>query len=231
MAIIFVVEDNESLREAIAAYLMLDDHTVVEFSGVAGVADAVKARNPDLLVLDVMLPDGDGFQLAKRIRSATEVPILFLTARTSESDRITGFELGGDDYVVKPFSAKELVLRINAILRRSQKVVPEHLQNIRSFVLKDAVMKIDESTHQTTIDELQISLTATEWKLLQQLSSRAGYVVTRENLMESALDYLIPEGSERTIDTHIKNLRVKLGKEQWIETVRGFGYRFAGKVK
>jgi DNA-binding response OmpR family regulator len=119
MARIFVIEDNESLREAVVSYLRLAEHEVVEFARLEGVEQALAAREPQLIVLDVMLPDGDGFQLARRIRKSSGVPLLFLTARTSESDRITGFELGADDYVVKPFSPRELALRVEAILRRT----------------------------------------------------------------------------------------------------------------
>jgi len=124
MAEIIIVEDNDAIREAVGSYLRLDGHGVREFGRVQGVLEAVKMKNPDLLILDVMLPDGDGFQLAKRIRERSQVPMLFLTARTSESDRITGFEVGGDDYVVKPFSPKELALRVRSILRRTERGKP-----------------------------------------------------------------------------------------------------------
>ena len=119
MARVFVVEDNEGLRETIGSYLKLEEHTVVGFGRLAGVEEALRMQRPDLLILDVMLPDGDGFLFARRIRGWCATPIVFLTARTAESDRITGFEVGGDDYVVKPFSNKELMLRVRALLRRS----------------------------------------------------------------------------------------------------------------
>jgi DNA-binding response OmpR family regulator len=114
MARIFLVEDNESIREAVAGYLKLEEHEVIEFGGVADVLEVMRHRAPDLAILDVMLPDGSGFALAKKIRAVSRVPLVFLTAREAESDRITGFELGADDYVVKPFSPKELVLRVQA---------------------------------------------------------------------------------------------------------------------
>ena len=120
MARIFLVEDNETLREAVVSYLRLADHEVVEFGAIARVREAVDTRPPDLLILDVMLPDGDGFLLARQIRRTHAFPLIFLTAKTAESDRITGFELGADDYVVKPFSPKELALRVEALLRRSR---------------------------------------------------------------------------------------------------------------
>src|SRR3989339_827699 len=119
MAKIFVVEDNAGLSDAIVSYLEVDGHKVVLFDRISGVYEAVKMAQPDLIVLDVMLPDGDGFMLARRIRKITTTPILFLTARSSESDRITGFEIGADDYVVKPFSMRELVLRVRSIIART----------------------------------------------------------------------------------------------------------------
>ena len=119
MARIFVVEDNDSLREAVCSYLRLNDHDIEEFPRIGAVLEAIATKPPDLIVLDVMLPDGDGFLLARKIRGSHDVPIVFLTAKASESDRITGFELGADDYVVKPFSPKELSLRVEAVPRNA----------------------------------------------------------------------------------------------------------------
>ena len=118
MACIFLVEDNTLIREAVSGYLKLENHEIVEFPTAEGVEESVKKIKPDLLILDVMLPDGNGFLLAKSIRSFSSVPLIFLTAKDSESDRILGFELGADDYICKPFSAKELVLRAQALLKR-----------------------------------------------------------------------------------------------------------------
>jgi DNA-binding response OmpR family regulator len=227
MARIFVVEDNESLREAVCSYLRLNDHAIVEFPRIGGVLEAVETKPPDLIVLDVMLPDGDGFLLARKIRKQQGVPIIFLTAKASESDRITGFELGADDYVVKPFSPKELSLRVEAVLRRSGgSGVPA--AGSRSWTLGEQVLALDEAAHRATVDGREINPTVAEWKILAYLADRAGTVVSRERLLGESLDYLVAEGSERTVDTHIKNLRSKLGAPGWIETVRGFGYRFSG---
>jgi DNA-binding response OmpR family regulator len=227
MARVFVVEDNESLREAVCSYLRLNDHEVVEFPRVGGVLEAIQTKPPALIVLDVMLPDGDGFLLARKIRKDHTVPIIFLTARATESDRITGFELGADDYVVKPFSPKELSLRVEAVLRRSggKAVQPA---GPASWNLDWRIMELDEAAHRVTVDGAEINLTVAEWKILSYLTARAGTVVGRERLLGESLDYLVAEGSERTVDTHIKNLRSKLGEAGWIETVRGFGYRFSG---
>jgi DNA-binding response OmpR family regulator len=224
---IIVIEDNESIREAVASYLRLDNYEVYEFGRLQGVLEAVKMKNPDLIILDVMLPDGNGFQLAKRIRSISDVPIVFLTAKTSESDRITGFEIGGDDYVVKPFSPKELTLRVKSILKRSSKK-ERGKEHTGIWKIGNDVLSMDDLTHRTLVNEREIALTAAEWKILYTLAGSPGIVFSRDRLLGECLDYMA-EGSERTIDTHIKNIRIKLGTAVWIETVRGWGYRFSGK--
>jgi len=224
---IIVIEDNESIREAVASYLRLDNYEVYEFGRLKGVLEAVKMKNPDLIILDVMLPDGNGFQLAKRIRSISDVPIVFLTAKTSESDRITGFEIGGDDYVVKPFSPKELTLRVKSILKRSSKK-ERGKEHTGIWKIGNDVLSMDDLTHRTLVNEREIALTAAEWKILYTLAGSPGIVFSRDRLLGECLDYMA-EGSERTIDTHIKNIRIKLGTAVWIETVRGWGYRFSGK--
>jgi len=227
MAKIFVVEDNEALREAVCSYLRLNDHEIVEFSRIEGVFEAVETKPPELIILDVMLPDGDGFLLARKLRASHNVPIIFLTAKASESDRITGFELGADDYLTKPFSTKELSLRVEAVLRRtrvSEQTEPDRLR----WRLGGHTLELDEAGHRASVDGNPINLTVAEWKILSHLSTRPGVVVGRERLLGEGLDYLVAEGSERTVDTHIKNIRSKLGSSDWIETVRGFGYRFSG---
>ncbi|HEB10276.1 MAG TPA: response regulator, partial [Spirochaetales bacterium] len=146
MARIFFVEDNEGLREAATGYLKLDDHEVVEFGRLQGVLEALRVREPDLIILDVMLPDGNGFQLARSIRRDYNIPIIFLTAKTSESDRITGFEVGGDDYVLKPFSARELNLRVKAVLKRTGKEIAESRVSER-LVFKESELVMDSKAH------------------------------------------------------------------------------------
>jgi len=227
MARIFVVEDNEALREAVCSYLRLNDHEIVEFPRAGGLLEAVETKPPDLIVLDVMLPDGDGFLLARKIRKTQGLPIIFLTAKASESDRITGFELGADDYVVKPFSPRELSLRVEAVLRRSGQGQPQSTAPL-SWKLGKQVLELDETAHRALLAGKKINLTVAEWKILSHLAIHSGAVVSRERLLGESLDYLVAEGSERTVDTHIKNLRAKLGDPGWIETVRGFGYRFSG---
>jgi len=228
MARIFIVEDNENLREVVSSYLKLNKHAVVEFSGIKGLMKAVESQEPDLIVLDVMLPDGNGFLFARDLRQKYETPILFLTAKSSESDRITGFELGGDDYVVKPFSPKELVLRVEAILKRSKKNAPDETE-IMKWLLDDSELTIDYKGHRVTIDGNEVNLTPAEWNILHFLAVNARMVISRGKLLSNCLDYMNVDFSERTIDTHIKNIRSKLKNPKWISTIRSFGYRFEGK--
>lgn len=226
MACVIIVEDNSLIRDAVSGYLKLDGYKTLEFGGVSGVLDAVKRETCDLAILDVMLPDGSGFALAKEIRGASDIPLIFLTAKDSESDRILGFELGADDYICKPFSAKELVLRVHALLRRTGKSDGGKSSASGEWQSGNSAVFIDEGGHSVSVDGNPIELTSTEWKILLYLASNAGQVVSREQLLGECLNYFF-EGSERTIDTHMANLRSKIG-QQWISTVRGFGYRFSG---
>ena len=229
MSKILVVEDNEAILDSISSYLRLDDHEVFEFRHLRGVMDAVKMKNPDLIILDVMLPDGDGFQFARKLRAASDVPILFLTAKTSESDRITGFEVGGDDYVIKPFSPRELTLRVKSILKRTMKSQHEAAQN-NIWKLGEHLLRIDDVSHKAIIDDRELDFTPAEWKILWYLATNQGIVISRDRILGECLDYMAG-GSERTVDTHVKNIRLKLGDPSWIETVRGYGYRFSGIVQ
>ena len=226
MACVIIVEDNSLIRDAVSGYLKLDGYKTLEFGRVSGVLDAVKRETCDLAILDVMLPDGSGFALAKEIRAASDIPLIFLTAKDSESDRILGFELGADDYICKPFSAKELVLRVHALLRRTGKSDGGKSAASGEWQSGNSAVFIDEGRHSVGVDGNPIELTSTEWKILLYLASNAGQVVSREQLLGECLNYFF-EGSERTIDTHMANLRSKIG-QQWISTVRGFGYRFSG---
>ena len=155
------------------------------------------------------------------------IPIIFLTARDQESDRITGLEIGADDYVVKPFSTRELVLRVKAVLKRSSPSAAGQEGREDSYSLGNEQLHISEIKHRMLINGEPVVMTAAEWNIVVFLSEKAPQVFSRLQLLEYCLDS-IAEGSERTIDTHIKNIRHKLGKGNWIETVRGFGYRFNG---
>jgi len=228
-----IVEDNAAIRETVKAYLELAGFEVAEFPGTAGVVESLAFRKPDLFILDVMLGDGSGFALAKRIRQAApDAAFIFLTARETESDRVTGFELGAEDYVVKPFSPKELTLRVQAILRRigeeGRGGASAGDAEERSWALGDRVLTIKAAAHEAAIDGAALSLTPVEWRILEYLAHNAGNLVGRERILGECLEYS-HDGSDRTVITHLKNLRAKLDAPGWIETVRGFGYKFAGK--
>lgn len=227
MACILLVEDNAFIREALVGYLQLDEHKVIEFGETRGTMDVIHRGIVDLVILDVMLPDGSGFNLAKSIREVSQIPMVFLTAKDSESDRITGFELGADDYIVKPFSSKELALRIQALLKRCSRQQMEHSFPSHCWMLGNQTLELNKDTHTLIVNEQKLYLTGAEWKILQYLAEHENVVVSRERILSECLNYFF-EGSERTIDTHIANLRSKLGKAEWIGTVRGFGYRFNG---
>ena len=228
MSSIVIVEDNDFIREAIAGYLTLNNHRVYEFSGVEGVVPLVGKNPVDLMILDVMLPDGNGFELARKVRAAGDIPLMFLTAKDSEFDRILGFEIGADDYVVKPFSSRELILRVEALLKRcSRKEKEPPCSKSASWSLEGHTLSLEEDKHRIILDGAEVHLTGAEWKILLFLAERSAIVISRSRILTECLNYLF-EGSERTVDTHIANLRAKLGGVDWIGTVRGFGYRFNG---
>lgn len=230
MACILLVEDNPLITEAVSGYLQVEGYQTLTFGKVAGVLDVIKRGTVDLAILDIMLPDGNGFVLAKEIRKISTLPIIFLTAKDSESDRILGFETGADDYVCKPFSTKELVLRVQALLRRTGTKQETESGNKQSWKLGKDTLDIDSEKHSLFVNGKETYLTSAEWKILLYLSDTPTQVISREKILSECLNYYF-EGSERTIDTHIANLRTKLGQGDWIGTVRGFGYRFNGECK
>ncbi|AEJ62449.1 two component transcriptional regulator, winged helix family [Spirochaeta thermophila DSM 6578] len=226
MSRVYLVEDNAAIREAVSLYLRVEGVEVVEFDGVRGVVESMRLQRPDVCIIDVMLPDGDGFSLARRIRERDgKVGIVFLTAREAESDRILGFEVGADDYVVKPFSPRELVLRVKALMRRMGE--GGERGEAGEVEWEGRRLRVDGELPMAVVEGREVRLTPAEWRILRLLASSPGRVFTREQILGEALDYLY-EGSARTVDTHIKNLRAKLGISDWIETVRGIGYRMMG---
>lgn len=228
---IFVVEDHDSIRESVAQYLELSEYRVSKFSTIGEVTAALSHTIPDLLIQDIMMPDGDGFAFVKKLRTQYTFPIVFMTARTAESDRIMGFELGADDYVVKPFSPKELVLRIDAIFRRMGRSNGRSESQESRWSSGNSLLVFDETSHVLVLDGKEMGLTPAEWRIMSHLMANAGTLVSRAQLLESCFEYSC-ESYDRIIDTHIKNIRVKFGAcgTDWIETVRGYGYRFTGKL-
>lgn len=227
MKLIYIVEDHEVIRNGVIQYLELSGFEAKGYGTLEEARAAFSSRVPDMLIQDIMLPDGDGFSFVKEVRSKNQrLPIIFLTARIDESDKILGFELGCDDYITKPFSPKELVLRVEALFRRTDGQGSEN--SARSYSLGESTMVIDEDEHKLTIDGEIITLTAAEWRIVAFLASNSPNLISRAQILEKCFDYSF-ESYERVVDTHIKNIRAKLKKEGWIETVRGYGYRFAGK--
>jgi two-component system phosphate regulon response regulator PhoB len=222
MARVLVIEDEADLREVLQYNLTQAGHRpYTAATGEAGLKLAQEVR-PDIVLLDLMLPDLAGTSVVKSLRREPRtqlVPIIMLTAKAEEIDRIVGFELGADDYVVKPFSVRELILRIDAVLRRGR--TPEQ------HVLEAGELRIDKEAHRVTVSGEEISLTALEFKLLVTLIERPDRVQARGTLLSDvwAID---AEIASRTVDTHVKRLRDKLGTAgRFIETVRGVGYRFS----
>jgi two-component system, OmpR family, response regulator MtrA len=213
-----VIEDDEAISALVGTYLQQAGFEVVhESSGERGV-EAVDRRRPRVVVLDLGLPDGDGFELCRRLRESGDVPILILTARDEEVDRIVGLELGADDYVTKPFSPRELVARVRAVLRRTEPAPSE------ASVLEVGELRIDLPTRAATFAGLPLALRTLEFELLAELARQAGRVVTRDRLLDRVWGVSFAGGT-RTVDVHIAQLRKKLGRPDVIQTVRGSGYR------
>ena len=222
--LIYIVEDHAVIRDGVRQYLELSGYDVREFGDLTSTKKALQTETPDLLIQDVMLPDGDGFLFIKELKKEKDIPVIFMTARIEESDRILGFELGADDYVTKPFSPKELMMRVQAVLRRTSGPQSD------TFYIGDEVLTFDQGTHQAHINGEPMSLTAAEWRVLEYLIENLNQLCTREDILKYCFDYTY-ESYERVVDTHIKNIRAKLGGGDWIETIRGYGYRFLGSPK
>jgi len=219
---ILIVEDEKDIIEMVRYNLEKEGYSALRaHNGYDGVSLAKKER-PGLVILDLMLPDIDGFEVCRLLKKndiTNRIPIIMLTAKSRESDRVAGLELGADDYVTKPFSPRELIARIRAVLRRNVSVAP------RSKITA-GILNIDTIKHKIFISEKEILLTYTEFKLLEFMVQRPGVALSRGKLLDGVFGY-DSDVYDRTIDTHIKSLRKKLGKiKGYIETVRGVGYRF-----
>ena len=223
---ILIVEDDKNISKLIKYNLEKEGYKcIVSFDG----EDAIKTldKSPtDLIILDIMLPGIDGLEVCRRVKQDKKLfntPIIMLTAKGEEVDKVVGFELGADDYIVKPFSPRELILRIKAILKRLKPT------EVEKDILKTGKLTVDLSRHKVTIDKKEIELTNMEFKLLVILMQRMGRVQSRETLLDDVWD-IASDVTTRTVDTHIKRLREKLGKTgDLIETIRGVGYRFSEK--
>jgi DNA-binding response OmpR family regulator len=220
MATVLVVEDERDIRDMLRRFLERAGCSVLTAATGAEAMRLLATGNPDLLLLDLGLPDVDGIDLLRE--AAPTIPVVVLTARSDTRDRIEGLRLGADDYVTKPFSPTEVVLRVKAVLHRTLGPAPEGLA--RTF--GGGALSIDPGRHRATYQGRELSLTVREWELLAALPGSPGRVLTRLELINRVRGYEF-EGYERTIDSHVKNLRHKLGDSQHhvVETVVGFGYR------
>jgi two-component system phosphate regulon response regulator PhoB len=226
---VLVIEDEPDIRKTIDYNLSKESFEVIQAASIEEGEKALASNKIDVIILDLMLPDGSGLTLCRDIKSESStknIPVIILTAKTEEVDRVVGFELGADDYVTKPFSVRELILRVKAILKRgvSTEIKTDNVQD--SF--GELTLNYDE--HQAYINNEEISLTALEFKLLKHLINRKGRVQTRDQLLEDVWGYS-SNVTTRTVDTHIKRLREKLGiVGEHIQTIRGVGYRFSRKT-
>jgi DNA-binding response OmpR family regulator len=213
-----VIEDDDAIASLVAVYLEQAGFEVVrECTGLGGM-NAVERWQPRFVVLDLGLPDADGFELCRRLRGSGDVPILILTARDEEADRVVGLELGADDYITKPFSPRELVARVRAILRRADPSPADE----RMIELDG--LRVDLRSRSVTIDGITVTLRTLEFELLAELARHPGHVVTRDRLLDRVWGVSFAGGT-RTVDVHVAQLRKKLGRPDLIQTVRGVGYR------
>ena len=221
---ILLVEDEKTIRDAVAAYLEREGYWVRGVGDGQSALEEFEKHSFDMIILDLMLPKLSGERVCRAVRDTSDVPIIMLTAKGEVEDRIIGLELGADDYLIKPFSPRELVARVRALLRRAH-AAEEPQPEVFDF----GRLVIDISGHKVTVEGKEVDLTASEFKLLITLARYPGRVYTRMELVEKVLGYDF-EGYERTIDSHVKNLRAKLGDDPknpiWLYTVHGVGYRF-----
>ncbi len=220
---ILIVDDEQKIRELIRKYAEFEEYQTAEAADGMQAVEMARSEAFDLIIMDIMMPELDGFSAAREIRKKQKVPIILLSARGEEYDKIHGFELGIDDYVVKPFSPKELMMRVGAVLRRSQAdtpVEPEH------ETLRVEGMTIDFSARRVVIDGAPVELSPKEYDLLFYMARNRGIALTRDKLISEVWGYDF-FGDDRTLDTHIKLLRKQLGDyARYIVTLRGVGYRF-----
>ena len=221
---ILIIEDEPDIRKTLEYNISREGYHVVSASSLVEAKSHFESDSFSLILLDLMLPDGSGLDLCREIKSDKEkssVPIIILTAKDDEVDKVVGFELGADDYVTKPFSVRELILRMKAVLKRGEKK-SDNVEVQRQF----GQLSIDTESHEVFVDNNEITLTALEFKLLCQLVDRRGRVQSRDQLLSDVWGYSA-EVTTRTVDTHIKRLREKLGSMgKYVQTIRGVGYKF-----
>ena len=223
---ILIVDDEYKIRKIIKAYIEKEGFAAITANDGKEALEYYKSENPDLIILDLMLPELSGEEVCKKIRHDSDIPIIMLTAKGQENDKIEGLDIGADDYVVKPFSPKELMARVRAIIRRSDYQAPK--AEYMSYL--EGKLKIYPSKMKVTFRDKIIEFTSTEFDILTYLARHPGQVLSRDQLVENVLG-LEFKGFDRTIDAHIKNIRKKLKvtDKKIIETVYGAGYKFVGE--
>lgn len=219
---ILVVDDEASIRKLVSSYLRAEGYDVAEASDGARALEEVRSRRPDLVVLDVLMPGLDGLEVLRQLRTFSDVYVVLLTARAEETDKLVGLGVGADDYVTKPFSPREVVARVKAVLRRTG---AESDAADRTITIGDVAL--NRARHRVTVAGEPIDLTATEFDLLAYLMQRPGRVVTRDQLLSAVWGYAAAAGT-RTVDVHVAQVRAKLGAASPIRTVRGVGYSAEG---
>ena len=225
---ILVVDDDKSISKVLGAYLEQSGYQVLTAHDGEHALHILRRERPDLVVLDLMMPHRDGWEVTQIVRADKTLdatPIIMLTARVEDTDKIVGLELGADDYITKPFNAREVVARVKALLRRTRL---DQLPVAEPHVLVAGALRLDLDAHTLQVEGLPVELTRTEFKLLETLLENPGYTLTRDELLEKALGYAY-EGLGRALDTHIRNLRRKIEPDPehptYIQTVYGVGYR------
>jgi len=222
---ILVIEDEPDIRKNLEYNLAREGFSVIGAASISEAESNLSVQTFNLILLDLMLPDGSGLDLCKKIKadSKTEsIPVIILTAKDDEVDKVVGFEIGADDYVTKPFSVRELILRVKAVLKRGTEK-----KDILEVERKFGDLRIDIDSHEVHVDDSKINLTALEFKLLRQLVDTRGRVQSRDQLLSEVWGYS-SDVTTRTVDTHVKRLREKLGPMgKYVQTIRGVGYKFA----
>ena len=224
---ILVVEDEPDINKTVSYNIANEGLKPLSALNLTEAESYISSNNISLIILDLMLPDGSGLDFCKKLKSSnvySDIPIIIVTAKDDEVDKVVGFELGADDYVTKPFSVRELMLRIKAILKRNSK---DMTQNTSSKIETFGILSINEDSHEVFINDDEIILTALEFKLLKHLLDRRGRVQTRDQLLSDVWGYSA-HITTRTVDTHVKRLREKMGvMGKHVQTIRGVGYRFS----
>ena len=224
---ILVVEDEPDINKTVSYNIANEGLKPLSALNLTEAESYISSNNISLIILDLMLPDGSGLDFCKKLKSSnaySDIPIIIVTAKDDEVDKVVGFELGSDDYVTKPFSVRELMLRIKAILKRNSK---DMTQNTSSKIETFGILSINEDSHEVFINDDEIILTALEFKLLKHLLDRRGRVQTRDQLLSDVWGYSA-HITTRTVDTHVKRLREKMGvMGKHVQTIRGVGYRFS----